>query len=283
MVETKICNTCSLEHPLTVFYLHGKDSGKRSNKCKYCIGVLNPTDREKLDRYLKDTELEATLSIEARKTKRKDGRQNRIDSALKLAASGTLEVKSCNCCKLIFPIVDCFYIRIRKGCKDTYNGTCKFCLSVKAMESAKKNPEAKKATSIRYYQNNKDKILSNENRELRNKFGAEWRLANRNKDSQYSANNRALKNNAVPSWASKDKIDLLYLKAKEFSLVLDCYIEVDHIVPLNSTLVCGLHTEDNLQLLDKGLNILKGNREWPYMSEVTPELKQMMKEYYATN
>jgi hypothetical protein len=40
---------------------------------------------------------------------------------------------------------------------------------------------------------------------------------------------------------------------------------VDHIVPLVSKFVCGLHCEANLQLLPGPENQRKGNRVWPDM------------------
>ena len=43
--------------------------------------------------------------------------------------------------------------------------------------------------------------------------------------------------------------------------------EVDHIVPLASRIVCGLHAETNLRVVPKLVNRIKGNRFWPDMPE----------------
>ncbi len=64
---------------------------------------------------------------------------------------------------------------------------------------------------------------------------------------------------ATPVWADHDKIKQIYKTASVFDY------EVDHIVPLRSPIVCGLHVEHNLQLLDGRENARKGNRYWPDM------------------
>ena len=54
-------------------------------------------------------------------------------------------------------------------------------------------------------------------------------------------------------WADREKILEIYLKARELSM------HVDHVIPLNHELVCGLHNEFNLQLLPPADNIAKSN------------------------
>lgn len=43
--------------------------------------------------------------------------------------------------------------------------------------------------------------------------------------------------------------------------------EVDHIVPISHPLVCGLHTEDNMQVVHMHYNNFKSNYFWPDMPE----------------
>jgi ribosomal protein L13E len=62
-----------------------------------------------------------------------------------------------------------------------------------------------------------------------------------------------------PSWQDQKEINLYYRKARKLGL------EVDHIVPINSDFVCGLHCIDNFQLLTREENARKGNRYWPDM------------------
>ena len=84
--------------------------------------------------------------------------------------------------------------------------------------------------------------------------------ARRERDRDYYLAKRheriARQKRAIPEWFEREKIKIVFEKAREFGL------EVDHVVPLKSNLVCGLHCWHNLQLLNKADNIRKLNRYW---------------------
>lgn len=116
------------------------------------------------------------------------------------------------------------------------------------------NPPNPKEYQRKYYENNRDKELARSKSKREN-----------NKD-YYRAKiveRRAKQKNATPPWfeSERKKINLVYKKASELGL------EVDHVVPLTSDLVCGLHCWDNLQLLNRQENAKKLNKYWPDMPE----------------
>lgn len=59
----------------------------------------------------------------------------------------------------------------------------------------------------------------------------------------------------------KEAYDLSRLRSEQ----LGVRFEVDHIIPLQSRLVCGLHNEFNLRVITAKENNAKGNRYWPDM------------------
>ena len=97
------------------------------------------------------------------------------------------------------------------------------------------------------------------NREVTNARIEAWRVRNLHKRAADTAKHLAAKRRAIPKWADLSEIEDVYMEAAYMQM------DVDHIVPLQSSLVCGLHVVDNLQLLPKLENISKGNRYWPDM------------------
>ncbi len=65
----------------------------------------------------------------------------------------------------------------------------------------------------------------------------------------------------TPGWADQGFVS----EMREIYLSAPDDYEVDHIVPLNSNIVCGLHVPCNLQALPKLENQHKSNNHWPGM------------------
>ena len=148
-----------------------------------------------------------------------------------------------------------------------YRAQNKTKIKVMEREYYEANKEKMKATSKRYRAQNKTKIKAMEreyyeaNKERKKESIKKY--YEKNKEAYYAkaAKRRAQHKKATPAWykQERDKVILIYAKARKFGF------HVDHIVPLRSKKVCGLHTWANLQLLAPEINISKKNRYWPDM------------------
>lgn len=78
--------------------------------------------------------------------------------------------------------------------------------------------------------------------------------------SAYMVNRRKKRDKSMPKWANKEAIESFYIKARELTAATGIKHEVDHIIPSNHKLVCGLHAESNLQILTEFENISKNNK-----------------------
>lgn len=120
----------------------------------------------------------------------------------------------------------------------TYYPANKEKISTRTIEWQQKNKEKYSAKSKRHYQNNKEKSFAN------------------------SAKYRAARRNACPKWfdrATQEQIEKIYIDARKISSETGVAHEVDHIIPLVSDVVCGLHVPWNLQILTQFKNRSKRN------------------------
>lgn len=134
------------------------------------------------------------------------------------------------------------------------------------------NADRLKAQNLAYSKRHRDKIRAYRSQHHATKkvdpvykakmleVAATWRANNPDKVAQQHADRAAKLSKATPLWADLDAIALVYQKRDEYSKLFGQNFQVDHIVPINSNRVCGLHVHANLQLLEKSLNSTKGNK-----------------------
>jgi hypothetical protein len=142
-------------------------------------------------------------------------------------------------------------------------------------ESARKwresNPDAYRAIWKRYAEKNREALNAaylasvRANPEKRAAVAAKWVKANPHRARGYTATRRAAKRRATSVWTNLDKVREFYESADALGMLTGDWYHVDHIVPLTSPLVCGLHNEFNLQILTASQNAAKSNRHWPDM------------------
>lgn len=91
----------------------------------------------------------------------------------------------------------------------------------------------------------------------------EWRKRNPEKYRAFAKKKDSLKSLATPRWLNKDQkamVDFLYAKARFLSKHTGISHVVDHVIPLQSELVRGLHVPWNLQILTRVDNSRKSNK-----------------------
>jgi hypothetical protein len=166
-------------------------------------------------------------------------------------------MKTCTKCGIEKPISE-YYKDVRKGREGKFRPRCRTCLNAEVMAARK--PEKRREAVRRWESRNPEKAAK-----YRKTAVARW--ASNNKDSRQAsdAKRKAAKIQATPEWADQAKIKEFYAAADFLGMVTGEWHHVDHIVPLRSTKVCGLHTEQNLQVLPASDNLRKSNRHWPDM------------------
>jgi len=141
----------------------------------------------------------------------------------KLYASG---LKQCCTCKQVKPVED-FYKCLSRFAQSQ----CKACSLTR-----NQSPEAKQ-----YFV----------------QYSSLHRQKNKSLYAYWSMKRHTQKLRATVGWASSDKIKFIYAECANMTETTGVKHEVDHIVPLQSPLVCGLHCSDKLQILTKSENLKK--------------------------
>jgi 5-methylcytosine-specific restriction endonuclease McrA len=123
----------------------------------------------------------------------------------------------------------------------------------------KKYPEKIAVQGKRYRKKNRAVELARQQR---------WRSLNKEKRAAQRVRTRKKLLKQMPRWRNQFFIDEIYSLARLRTKLTRLEWHVDHIVPLRSKIVSGLHVEYNLRVIPKQVNIAKSNRHWPDMPEV---------------
>lgn len=161
------------------------------------------------------------------------------------------------------------------GRKDGLTEQCRECTKAKVNAYATANREevrernraagARFRAANRDYEAERQRDYYRDNKPARRASETKWRTANKHKHNAKEGARRAKKLLATPKWADLKRIAEVYEMARLESERLGVPVHVDHIVTLKSSRVCGLHCEQNLQLLVASDNLTKSNRVWPDM------------------
>ena len=154
---------------------------------------------------------------------------------------------------------------------DGLQGRCKKCLKAAVVRYQAANKGTVAATKRKSREKNSEKIKAyaaayrSRTKEAAAERNRRWVKANPAKNREKTREYEARKRMATPPWADQKKIDGIYEAAEKMRKETGTNYEVDHIVPLNSRIVQGLHVAENLQIIPGAENASKKNRHWPDM------------------
>lgn len=173
--------------------------------------------------------------------------------------------KVCSTCKVLLPL-GAFHKN--RSARDGYACYCKPCMKL----VCERLRETRKAATARSHKSDPARLASwrkayyDTHRAARVEASGKWQRDNPGKAAAKTGARRATKLSATPAWADLEFIELLYAEVGDLSRIgTRGKLHVDHVVPLQSKAVCGLHVQDNLCVLPARANIAKSNRFWPDM------------------
>ena len=166
--------------------------------------------------------------------------------------------KQCSSCGVLKPLTA--YAKA-STCKDGHRSYCKVCHKLRKDAWRRANAAHHSLKCAEWRRANPDKVKDIQKKAdaKRRNSGAAAESARRRRAAnpdryraEVSARRKKLRN-ATPPWVNIASIREIYLLAKKKGLT------VDHIIPIQHPLVCGLHVPANLQLLPLSENVRKQN------------------------
>ena len=150
-------------------------------------------------------------------------------------------------------------------------GTCIECMKEDWKidnEKRKEKPksEAAKEAGRRYYEKNKEAVKARANarpKEEVNQYKKKYKQENPELYKALVSVRKRRHRNATPAWiTAEQKLAMreMYLQAQKLTKITGERYVVDHIIPLISPDVCGLHVPWNLRVITQEENLKKSNK-----------------------
>lgn len=158
--------------------------------------------------------------------------------------------------------------RIRKKAKEYYDANAEERRAHARQKYHEQSDRNKEQSLKRYYANiDRERARSVEWRQQHPAYAAEksaeWRRNNPDQVLAHNNKRRAAKLQAIPAWCECDVIAAIYAECRCISDATGIVHHVDHIIPLQHPLVCGLHCAANLQIITEEENRRKHNHFVP--------------------
>lgn len=133
--------------------------------------------------------------------------------------------------------------------------SCMNCRKVERKNSYIKRKATDYSSILEY-----NRTFNKNNKELVQLWRKRWGDKNIDKTRLYCNSRYSRAKEGRVSWANKFFIKEAYHLASLRTKLTGMEWHVDHIIPLRNPLVCGLHVENNLQVIPAEVNHRKGNR-----------------------
>lgn len=212
--------------------------------------------------------------------------------------------KTCTSCGATGPALTLF--GVNTSAKDGRNARCKLCIRVasRKQESTRKeytkayreqNRERLRELAAQKYKRSPEVLAKREaakkkaaekleqkraERAERAEFDKVWAQLGKlrgavrsqlRKDEQWWKTRDKRLEARKPAWVNWDDFKDVYTRARDLTMSTGVPHAVDHIYPLKSGWVCGLHTPANLHVLTQKLNGKKRNRPWGPCGDELPD------------
>lgn len=238
-MQTKICTKCKIEQKIEHFYKKTSNKDGRTSHCKTC------TQNTQKEFYKKNSErirAKTKEYVQNNQTQVKQARRDRYNNNREDIKAQIKRYRKEH------------QENVRQTKSKYYNANKEY-ISQHGKTYRLNNQVKLKKTKDRYVSENHELILARQQvhrRENPGRFNA------------YNAKRRMSKLQRTPKWSNMEEIKNIYELSSYFQNTFHIKYNVDHILPLQSKFVSGLHVVENLQIISKKENNFKYNTFVPY-------------------